>query len=132
MQPVTGIFDGILVGTLTGGQALDTDAQTFVVHHGEHGRQALVRLAYQITYGFVEVHHAGGGCLDAHLVFDRAAVGRVARAQAAVGIDHELGHQEQRDALGACRRVRQFRQHQVNDVLGEIVFTASDEKFSYR
>ena len=127
LQTVAGVFDGVLVGALTQGQALDADAQTLVVHHGEHRRQALVRRIDDPAGGAVEVHHAGGRGLDAHLVFDGTAGQRVAFAQGAVGIDHELGHQEQRDAFRACRCIRQSGQYQVDDVLGQVVLAAGDE-----
>ncbi len=118
---------GVLVGGLGAADALDADRQALVVHHGEHGGEAAVRLADQVADGAVEVHHAGGRGLDAHLVLDGAAVHRVARAEAAVGLDQELGHQEQRDAARAGRRVGQARQHQVDDVGGEVLLAAGDE-----
>ncbi len=48
-------------------------------------------------------------------------------AARAVGI--ELGDEEQRQAFGAGRRVRQARQHQVHDVVGEVVLATRDENF---
>ena len=60
-------------------------------------------------------------------MFNGAAVHRVTRAQAAIGIYQELRHQEQRDALGPGRCVRQFGQHQVDDVFGEVVLATGDE-----
>ncbi|VVP55744.1 hypothetical protein PS854_05649 [Pseudomonas fluorescens] len=60
-------------------------------------------------------------------MFDRATVRRVTRAQAAIGIDHELRHQEQRNAFRTGRCVRQFGQHQVNDVFGQVVLATGDE-----
>ena len=97
-----------------------------VVHHGEHGRQALVHFADQIPGGAVEVHHAGGRGLDAHLVLDGAAGQRVLLTQRTVGIDHHLGHDKQRDALragGASGSLASTRWM----MLGEIMFPAGDE-----
>ena len=51
----------------------------------------------------------------------------VARAQRAVGVDHELGHDEQADALHAFGRAGHARQHQVHDVLGHVVLAVGDE-----
>ncbi|MCY1356429.1 hypothetical protein D9M69_428820 [compost metagenome] len=127
LDAIAGVFHGALVGALAGSQALDANAQALVVHHGEHGRQALVRGVDDPAGGAVEVHHAGGRALDAHLVFDRAAGHGVLLAQRAVLVDQHLGHQEQRDALGAGRRVGQLGQHQVDDVLGQVVLAAGDE-----
>ena len=36
-----------------------------------------------------------------------------------------FGHQEQADALGARRRVRQSREHEVDDVLGQVVLAGA-------
>ncbi len=104
-------------------QSLHAGAEARVVHHGEHAVEAFVRLADQKALGPVEVQHAGGRRLDAHLVFDGAAVHRVARA----GVGMELGHDKQRDALGARRRVRQLGQHQVDDVRAHVVLAGRDE-----
>ncbi|MCY1229122.1 hypothetical protein D9M72_414780 [compost metagenome] len=70
--------------------------------------------------------------MDAHLVLDRAALDAVALARVAVGIGDELGHHEQRDALGAARRVRQACQHQVDDVLGHVVLAGRNEDLGAR
>ena len=89
--------------------------------------QAAVLLADQPAGGAVVVHHAGRVAVDAHLLFDRAAGDAVARAERAVGVDHELRHDEQRDALGAGRRAFDARQHQVDDVLRQVVLAGGDE-----
>ena len=65
--------------------------------------------------------------MDAHLVLDRADSHRVALADRAVLVDLELRHDEQRDALDAGRCIRQSRQHQVDDIVGEVVFAGGDE-----
>ena len=44
-----------------------------------------------------------------------------------VGVDQELRHEEQRDAAAARRRVRGARQHQVDDVVGQVVVAVGDE-----
>ena len=51
----------------------------------------------------------------------------VARAQRAVLVDEILGHQEQRDAARAGRRIGQARQHQMHDVVGHLVVAVGDE-----
>ena len=47
--------------------------------------------------------------------------------EAAVRRGQELGRDEQADALDALRPAGDSRQHQVNDVLGQVVFAAGDE-----
>ena len=44
-------------------EALLADHQSFMIHHGEHGLQATVRLAHQPAGGLFVIHHAGGGTL---------------------------------------------------------------------
>ncbi len=65
--------------------------------------------------------------MNAHLVLDRTAGHAVARAQRSVGIDQNLRHHEQRHALDSGRCAFDARQHQMDDVLGEIVLTGGDE-----
>ena len=43
------------------------------------------------------------------------------------GVEQELRHQEQRDAARAGRRVGQPRQHEVDDVVGQVVLAVGDE-----
>ena len=69
----------------------------------------LFELADQEALGAVEIEHAGRLRLDAHLLLDAAAADAVARAHLAVRLRQELRHQEQRDVLGAARRIRQAR-----------------------
>jgi len=108
-------------------QALQADLKARVVHHGEHAGQALIRRTDQPASGAVEVHHAGGSALDAHLVFEGTAGERIARARHAVDIGDEFRHQQQRDALDPGRCIGQTRQHQMDDVLGQILLAAADE-----
>ena len=65
--------------------------------------------------------------MDAHLVFNGAAAHAVGRAGAAVLANLELGHHEQRDAAASFRGVGKAGQHQVHDVVGEVVLAGGDE-----
>ena len=94
-----------------------------MVHHGEHAVEAFVRLTNEKALGAVKIQHAGRGGLDAHLVFDGTAVHRIALT----GISVELGHDKQRNALGARRRIRQLGQHQVDDIGAHVVLAGRDE-----
>ena len=67
--------------------------------------------------------------MDAELVFDRMGAHVVARAERAVGVEQKLGHQEQRNAARAGRRVGQAREHEVDDVIGQVVLAVGDEDF---
>ena len=125
-----GVFARLLVGALGDAQTLQADLLAGFVHHGEHVREPLVLPPHQIadrTILVAEAHDAGGARVDAQLVLDRHAVHVVAGSEGSVGVDQELGHQEQRDAARAFGRVRQTGQHEVDDVPGHVVVAPGDE-----
>ena len=62
----------------------------------------------------------------AHLVVEPGQDDVVALAQRAVLVHQELRHDEQRDALHAGRTAGDLGQHQVDDVLGQLVVAAGD------
>ena len=107
--------------------ALQADREPRAVHHREHAMHALVFFADEEAGGaaFVAIDHgAGGRGIDAELVLDRMRAHVVALA-----VRHDLRHQEQRDALGAGRRVGQPGEHEMDDVVGQIVLAIGDEDF---
>ena len=126
------IGGGVLAGDLGQREALDADAEPRLVHHREHGAQALVALADQPAGRALVVHDAGGIAVDAHLLLERAAGDAVARAGLAVGVGDELRHDEERDALGPLRRALDAGEHEMDDVLGEVVLAARDEDLARR
>ncbi len=127
LQTIASVFQAALEADFSVGQALQCGAQASGVHKGEHAVQAFVRRADQETGGRVKVHHAGGVTVDAHFVLQGATGHRVARTDRAICVRQELGHDEQRDTFGAGRCVRQASQHDVDDVVGHVVFTGRDE-----
>ena len=75
---------------------------------------------------------AGGGALQPHLVLEVGDEHAVALARLAGGrVEVQLGHQEQRQALGAGLRPDAGAlgpgQHHVHDVLGQVVLGRGDE-----
>ena len=62
----------------------------------------------------------------AHLVVEPGQDDVVALAERAVVVHQELGDDEQRDALHAGRTAGDLGQHQVDDVLGQLVVAAGD------
>ena len=119
-----------LIGAVAEADAFHPDREAGEIHHHEHVLEAAVLLADQPAGRAAVVavgHHAGRARVDAELVLDRHAVHVVARAEAAVGVDEELGHDEQRYPLDALGRVRRAREHQVNDVVGVVVLAVGDE-----
>ncbi len=130
LHTVPGVLHGLLVRTLGNRDALHAHGIACGIHHDEHVFEAAVLLAHQITDGAAMVavlQHGGGRRLDAHLVLDAHTVHVVARAQRPVLVDHELGANEQADALDALGRALHAGQHQVDDVLGHVVLTVGDE-----
>ena len=124
------VSKGRLPGTLASRQTLDRHRQAGVVHHGEHQRHALVQVADQFADGAAIVavgHDAGRAGVDADLSLQRDAAQIVASAGRTVGFGQKLRHDEQRDALAARRRIRRPGQHEMNDVLGQVVLAIGDE-----
>ena len=130
LDAIARVGDRVLVRTLGDPDTLHADREAGQVHHDEHVLEAAVLLADEVTDRAALVaigEHRRRARVDAELVLDRHAVDVVARAQRAVVVDQELGHDEQRYALDAFGRVGGARQHQVDDVLGVVVLAEGDE-----
>ena len=130
LHPVLRKTHGRLVRPFRDGYALDAHAVTGGVHHDEHVLQTAVFLTDQIAHRtamVAKLQHCGGACLDSHLVLNADAMHIVGCTQCAIGIDLELGHDEQADALHTLWRALYPGQHQMNDVLGHVVLTPGDE-----
>ncbi|EWS64258.1 hypothetical protein Y695_02500 [Hydrogenophaga sp. T4] len=127
LDAVLGVGQRVLVSHFSQTQRLVAHAQAGGVHHDEHGLHALVGLTHQGADGAVDHDLRGGVAVDAHLVLQAATVDAIALAERAVGLDVEFRHDEQAHALDAGRRVGQAGQHQVDDVVGHVVFTGADE-----
>ena len=126
LQAVLGEFGGGLIGGLGLGDPLHADAEPGLVHHDEHDREAPVLLADQPAGGLLVGDHAGGVAVNAHLLFQAQALHRVARARIAVLVRNELGHDEEADPPRAGRRAFDPGQHQVDDVLGQVVLAGGN------
>ncbi|MNP11072.1 hypothetical protein D3C76_1032460 [compost metagenome] len=127
MQAFARIGQAALECRFGNAQALQSNLEARIVHHREHAGQALIRLTDQPTRGAVEIHHTGGGTLDAHLVLQRPAAQGIARSGRSIGVEQPLGYQEQADPFDTRRCIRQSSEHQVNDVVAQILFAAADE-----
>ena len=130
LPPLARIGEGLLQRAIGDADALQADGEPRAVHHHEHRGEAAVLLADQPADGAVPVaidHHAGRRGVNAELVLDSRAAHVVARAGRAVRPDQELRRQKQREAARAGRRVGQARQHEMDDVVGHVVFAVGDE-----
>ena len=65
--------------------------------------------------------------MDAHLFFDRAAGNPVARSDGAVLRRQEFRDDEKRNSLGALGRALDAGEHEMDDVLGQIVLAGGNE-----
>src|SRR5258705_2030773 len=130
LDPLLGIVARLLIGALGDAQALNAHLLASLVHHREHVCESLVLATDQETDGTLlvaEAHHAGGTRVDTQFMFDGDAAYVVAFAQAAIGVDQYLGHQEQRDSPDTLGRIGSARQDQVHYVFGHIVIAPGDE-----
>ena len=86
--------------------------------------ETVMRFAHQLADTcavFAERQHRRGRAAPAHLVNQSRQRDVVARAEAAVVVDVEFRHGEQRDAFDPRRPARNAREHQVNDVLAQFM-----------
>ena len=119
-----------LKGAVGDRKTLHADREAGRVHHDEHVLEALVLFADQVSDRaalFAVVNRARRRRMDSQLVLDGGAYDVVALAERAVGIDVELRHDEERDALDAFGRRRRARQHEVHDVGRVVVLAVRDE-----
>jgi hypothetical protein len=122
-----------------GSRHADTDAG--LVHHVEHALQSLAGLADEVAHragftfdrvlAFAEIQQRVGGAAPAALVVQARERHVVAfTGQLAFGVHQFLGHDEQRDASDAgdelALGIRDLGQHEVDDVLGQLVFAGRD------
>ncbi len=109
---------------------LGADAHARVLDDVEHLLDAVVDLAEQeaaTRRAVAERELAGRARAQAHLVLDLGDDGPVARAELAVGLDPELGHDEQGQALGAGPGAFGPREHHVHDVGAVVEVAVGDE-----
>ena len=136
LRPVARIAERMQIAGVAQRHCTQADADARFVHHVEHVRQAMMGLADQVSDrptlpawpmsgAFAEIQQAVDRAAVAHLVVDAGELHVVALAQSASLVDQELGHQQQRNSLHARDQLsvgpRDFRQHQMHDVLGQFV-----------
>ncbi|MNH15857.1 hypothetical protein D3C79_754810 [compost metagenome] len=63
-------------------------------------------------------------------MLQRTATERIALSQRTVDIDQPLGYQKQADALDPRWRVGQTCEHQVDDVVAQVLLATADEYFA--
>ena len=130
LHPSGGMNDAMLVSALCKCQTLLANSQACVVHHDEHGSHAGVQFADQLAECALpivtESQHAGGRCVNAHLVFGGNHPDVVSLARSAVCGWHELRNDETADSLCTCRCTVDPRQHEMDDVVGHVVFAPRD------
>ncbi len=114
---------GVLVRDFGDAQPLLANTKPCNVHHDEHGREALIFFADKITRRAIIVHDAGRVAMNTHFVLNRTTGQCVARAKRTVVIHKELRYDEKRNAFDGVGRAGRFREHEVYDVLGEVMFT---------
>ena len=88
----------------------------------------MIQLANQPALSAIKIHHTGRGSLNAHLVFDGPTGNTVQLSGKVTFIVHRVPrNHKQGNTLRPGRRIREFGQHQVNDIFGQVVLTGGDE-----
>ena len=128
-----GVFQGVQVTGRQRGNRLGADHHAGLLDDLEHLRDAFVHLADQPALGghavLAERQLAGRRDLQTHLVLDVGDEHAVTLADlAGLEVEQELGHEEQREPLGAGTGALGAGQHQVEDVLEHVAgVTGGDE-----
>ncbi len=116
----------VLVGLLPGGfeqaDALQRHVQSRRIHHDKHGVQTAPALADEPAPRCFKTHDAGRTAMQTHFFFYALAVHGAARA-----VRQELWYQKQGQTLGSGRRIGQSCQHQMHDVVCQVVLAAGDK-----
>ena len=124
------VSTGLLIGSLGDAEPLDADRPAGQVHHHEHVLDPAVLLADQVADRaalVAEGEYRGRAGMDAELVLERHAVNVVGLGRRAVLVDEDLRHHEQRDPLDPRRCIGRPRQHQMNDVVRQVMIAIGDE-----
>ena len=125
LHPFAGIGDGGLGCPFSDCHALQANIDPGVVHHGEHRPHPGAFCPDQpadTRTAIAKGHAAGWGGMDAELMLDTGAFQIITAA-----IRQEFWHQKQGDTFGSSGRIRQPRQHEVNDIVCNIMFAPGDE-----
>lgn len=102
------IVQSLLISSFRNAYALNADQQAGIVHHREHTGEAAIFFANQVTDspGFLAFHKtiaidhgAGGGGVDAHLMFKTRAEHVIATSERTIRIDEKFRDEKQRYAF---------------------------------
>ena len=126
LDPALGILQGIEVTRRQRGDCLGAHQHSGHLDNVEHLRDAVVHLADQPALGrhavLTEGQLTGGRDLQAHLVLNVGDECAVALAGfAGLKVEQELRHHEQRESLGARACTLGAGQHQMENVLEQVV-----------
>jgi hypothetical protein len=112
------------------GEPLHADEDARAVHQAEHLPHAHVRLAADedaaAAVVLAEVEDGGRGGTDPELVLDRGGDDVVRLAERAVLVHPHLGNDEEREPLRPGGRALDAREHEVHDVVAEVVVARRD------
>ena len=120
LVPLLGVADRLHVARIADHGAADADRDPRLVHHVEHAGEAPVGSTDQVCLARAVLAEAQQAIRDravAHLVIEAGHGDVVGGTERTVGLHADLGHDEERDSLHTGRRVGEFREDQVHDVL---------------
>ena len=136
LEALARIGEGLQIAGVADSRAGNPDAEARLVHHREHDWQPLADGADEVAdrasctprpMGSVAEHGRGvDGAPRAHLVVDASEDDIVALPEGTILCDKAFRHNEDRDALGAGCGVRGAGQHEMDDVVRQLVIAAGD------
>ena len=135
LNAVMSIGSGLLIGTFRNGKPLQANRKTGVIHHAKHDVDSLIFLTDKIansTIGFTILHNCGWRSPYAKFFLNRQTAKIIWLGEITVIISKEFWHDKHRNTLDAFRRIGCACQHQMDDILGHIMFAIGDIDFLAR
>ena len=130
LQPLAGVGERVQVRRRRDRQPLYADRDAGAVHHAEHLPHPHVRLSADedavAAAVLAEAQDGRRRRADAELVLDRRGDDVVRLPERAVVVHPDLRHDEEREPLRARRRPLDACEHEVDDVLGQVVVAGRD------
>src|SRR5262252_7279878 len=104
--------------------ALQANGEPRAIHHREHAVHPGILFTDEKAggaAGVTEYHRTGRRAVNSKLVFDRVCAHVVACAERTVGPQQEFGNEKQGNPARTRRGIGQPRQHEMDDVFGEVM-----------
>ena len=129
LAALLGVAKRIAIARMAQHGRAEADPDARLVHHLEHDGETLVALTDELRHAIIvlaEGEDRRGRAAIAHLVKEAHKGDVVGRATSAIGRQPEPRHDEEREAFHSRGRAFGAREHEVDDVVRQLVLAARD------